>query len=393
MTTTTEDAAAARPGHCQNCGAVLHGPHCYACGQPVKGAVRHFGSLLGDFLDTVFEYDNRLWRTLVPLVFRPGHLSREYLAGRRVRYVSPFRLFFFITVIAFLAAQLALDFGDGTAAGNDRGSAFSVDAGDGAGFSIDGERIADAATVEEVERRRDALLAALDVRLSELGDGPAAIAARAGIEGARAGVQAEARRRIEQIGRGEAAASPPDRPQIRFGGGLPWDRETNPVRLQWLPDAANDWINRQIARGEKNIARAQEEPNLLKDAFLGALPSTLFVLLPLFALLLKFAYLFKRRLYMEHLIVALHSHAFLSMGLLLILVLDALKDWTGLAPFGWAEGLMAAWLPINLLLTQKRVYRQGWIMTLLKFFAIGTIYLSMLATGVALTVMAAIVWL
>ncbi|MBB5014745.1 DUF3667 domain-containing protein [Rehaibacterium terrae] len=388
--TATATAPAGDPGRCQNCGVALHGPHCHACGQPVKGAVRHFGSLIGDVLDTVFEYDNRLWRTLLPLVFRPGHLSNEYLAGRRVRYVSPFRLFFFITVIAFLLAQLSFDVDDGNGA--------VIQTGDSAGFSIDGERIGDATTVDEVERRRDAILAHLDERLAEL-DGPAAIAARAGIEGARAGVVAEARRRIAQIERGEVDAAAPATahssgpPQIRFGGGLPWDRETNPVRLPWLPDAGNDWLNRQIERGQKNIARVQEEPNLLKDAILGALPTTFFILLPLFALLLKFAYLFKRRLYMEHLIVALHSHAFLSMALLLILVLDALREWTGQAVFGWLEVALAAWMPLYLLLTQKRVYRQGWLMTLLKFAVIGIVYLSMLTTGVVLTVMAAIVWL
>ena len=70
---------------CGNCGAVLFGEHCYRCGQPDHGLVRHFSSVLGDFADTVLQIDTRLTRTLAPLLLRPGFLSSEYFAGRRVR--------------------------------------------------------------------------------------------------------------------------------------------------------------------------------------------------------------------------------------------------------------------------------------------------------------------
>src|SRR5690606_12137510 len=48
------------PSHCGNCGAELLGPHCHACGQPTKGLVRHFSSIVGDFFDSVFDLDSRL---------------------------------------------------------------------------------------------------------------------------------------------------------------------------------------------------------------------------------------------------------------------------------------------------------------------------------------------
>ena len=97
---------------CANCGTPLLGEHCYACGQPVKGLVRHFSSLVGDVLDSVFEWDSRTPRTLWPLLARPGYLTLEYLAGRRIRYVSPFRLFFFIAVVAFFVGTLPVSFGE-----------------------------------------------------------------------------------------------------------------------------------------------------------------------------------------------------------------------------------------------------------------------------------------
>src|SRR5690606_18111563 len=94
---------------CQNCGAELLGDHCYRCGQPIKGLVRHFSSIIGDFLDTVLNIDGRFFTTVPPLFLRPGFLSTEYFAGRRVRYVSPVRLFFFLCVVTFFIAQFRLD--------------------------------------------------------------------------------------------------------------------------------------------------------------------------------------------------------------------------------------------------------------------------------------------
>ncbi|HJT98534.1 MAG TPA: DUF3667 domain-containing protein, partial [Rhodanobacteraceae bacterium] len=90
----------------------MHGPYCYACGQPEKGMIRQLASVMSDVLDTVFNIDSRVFRSLVPLYFRPGYLTIEYFAGRRVRYVTPFRLFFFLCLIAFFAIQLALNLGD-----------------------------------------------------------------------------------------------------------------------------------------------------------------------------------------------------------------------------------------------------------------------------------------
>jgi hypothetical protein len=108
------------------------------------------------------------------------------------------------------------------------------------------------------------------------------------------------------------------------------------------------------------------------------------VLVPAFALLLKLFYLFKRRLYMEHLIVSLHSHAFLFVSLLLIVAVGMLQSW--LRPLaapagqlaGWVQGLLIVWVPIYLLLMQKRVYRQGWLMTSVKYWFVGWCYFWLL---------------
>src|SRR5688572_18489057 len=101
-----------RVRRCENCGTPLLGEHCYACGQPTKGLIRQFSTILGDFADTVFQIDSRVFRTLGPLLTRPGRLTLEYFEGHRIRYVSPVRLFVFLSILAFLAAAWSTNIND-----------------------------------------------------------------------------------------------------------------------------------------------------------------------------------------------------------------------------------------------------------------------------------------
>lgn len=391
MTTSpTPPAATATPARqCQNCGEPLLGEHCYACGQPTKGLVRHFSSIVGDFMDSVFELDSRILRTIGPLLLKPGYLSMEYFAGRRVRYVSPVRLFVFLSLFAFFAAQLSFDVNSESEDGT---GPVTVDTGNRFNDSIAG-----ANTVPEVEAARDQALAALAQARKDAADVPGV---GVGLSVAEEGIAAEAARRIAAIKESEATGKPlavdqGDDGRISFNG-TAWDPKTNPVKINGLPDAANRRLNAMVGDAQQNIERIQEDPNLLKDAFLSNVPTTLFLLLPLFALLLKIAYVFKRRIYMEHLIVALHSHSFLCAGLLLVLLLDALASWTSALPWlsvplGWAEVALIIWLPLYLLLMQKRVYGQGWLMTLFKYSVLGTCYLVLVSLGATLSLLVSLV--
>jgi hypothetical protein len=79
---------------CQNCGAALTGPYCAACGQKadVHRTLAAFGH---DLAHSVFHFDGKIWRTLPLLAWKPGELTRRYVHGERVKFVSPFALFLF----------------------------------------------------------------------------------------------------------------------------------------------------------------------------------------------------------------------------------------------------------------------------------------------------------
>ena len=353
---------------CRNCDAVLHGPHCHACGQPVKGLMRPLGSVFGDLLDSVFDFDARIVRTLKPLFLRPGFLSLEYFAGRQVRYVTPFRLFFFLAVLAFFVARMTVQ----------------VEGVDGMGEAP--AVFAKATTVVAVEQARDAQLAQMEQAKRQMQGTPGA----AGIIGIQAGqqqIREAADARIREL-QGHAKAPAASENHSVVIGGKPWDAKDHPIAIGWLPAFANHWLNAQAQRGSDNVERLKRDPGAFKDAVLSVIPTTLFVLVPVFALMLKLAYLFKRRLYMEHVVVALHSHAFLCLSLLLLLLAHLPAQtfapeghWLNTV-FDWVMGLLLLWMPVYLLRMQKRVYGQGWPMTLLKFCVLGMVYSVLLGTAV-----------
>lgn len=94
------------PRTCHNCGETLLGPYCWSCGQEDVDLHRPLRQLAQDAVGDLLNLDTRLLRTFVPLFFRPGDLTREYLAGRRVRFVPPLKTFLLASLIFFSLVAL-----------------------------------------------------------------------------------------------------------------------------------------------------------------------------------------------------------------------------------------------------------------------------------------------
>ncbi len=139
--------------------------------------------------------------------------------------------------------------------------------------------------------------------------------------------------------------------------------ETFKDRLEWLAD----------------------NPDQLIDQARSLAPQMMFLLLPLFALILKFLYLFARRFYAEHLVLALHTHSFLFVAFLTMMALAGISDWASeqvaAAWVGIPAGILAValwvWIPVYLFLAQKRFYGQGWFFTTIKYLMTGFLYFMM----------------
>jgi hypothetical protein len=95
------------PEHCRNCGTALTGVYCHECGQSSAIIRRPTKEVLDDAIGNVFHWDSRLVHTLRLLFFRPGKLALEWIEGRRMRYVPPFRLYIIASFILFLLVGIS----------------------------------------------------------------------------------------------------------------------------------------------------------------------------------------------------------------------------------------------------------------------------------------------
>ena len=101
------------PAACRNCSAPLDGPFCSQCGQKhhehLDPSLREIAHEAGEEL---LHVDGKLLETARLLLTRPGELTREFLAGRRARYVSPLRLYLTASVLFFFVVVLVPTKGD-----------------------------------------------------------------------------------------------------------------------------------------------------------------------------------------------------------------------------------------------------------------------------------------
>lgn len=91
---------------CLNCGTIVENKFCPSCGQENVEIRDSFFHMAGHFLADYFHYDNKFFTNLRLLITKPGFLTKEYLEGKRVRHIHPLRLFFFITIVMVLVANI-----------------------------------------------------------------------------------------------------------------------------------------------------------------------------------------------------------------------------------------------------------------------------------------------
>ena len=337
--------------HCGNCGSALSGPYCHHCGQPDYHFLRFFPALLREMMTEFLEVDGRFARTMRALLLHPGRLTRDFLSGRRYRYTPPLRLFLFSSLTVFLLPFLL----------------FSDLVNIKFGQAAEPPPVQVSVSSKQELERLKTVLADLPPEQQELFNLDQALVQGVVPERGFQGVK------------------------LNFFDDEPWDPVTNPIAVGWWPQALNDRLNAEAENMPQKMRQIGEDPALIVGEIFDLLPATMFIMLPLAALILKFWYSFAKRFYFEHLIFALHVHVFIFVcliGLLLLEFVDGLAHGSDLI---WLQKItpwlaigVAIWLPLYLLLALKRVYGQGWLMTLFKAGAISTSYFTMLTIAFSL---------
>lgn len=302
---------------CLNCGDPTVGYFCPHCGQRKVDVRVSLRRMMMEVLDDQLSVNSTLPRTLGALFFRPGHLTKEYVQGRVVRYIPPFRLYLVSSLLFFILLPL-------------------VPGMDELNVSIQDEARADS------------------VRIAAEVDSVLLARARATGQDTTQFVKTltEARRTGAQM-------------SINFGP------EPDKVWKVLRPFAAR----MEEAETRLNSMRPREAIRTLKDAFMDNAPTGIFLIMPLFALILKLLYLRRKRFYVEHFVFALHVHSFAFLLLTIIM----------LAQSGWVFAVLGTWFLVALYIAMKRTYGQGYIRTFFKYVLLGQAYIFMLVVAVMAT--------
>lgn len=99
-----------RGSKCLNCDTPLEeiDKYCHQCGQLNSTKRLAFSDFFEEFFANLISYDNRIWRTISAIIFRPGKITSDYCDGKKVRYTNPFRFFLSVSIVFFLLLQLSI---------------------------------------------------------------------------------------------------------------------------------------------------------------------------------------------------------------------------------------------------------------------------------------------
>ena len=327
------ELAAGEMPECLNCGAHLRGQYCGNCGQRARSRLISLWELVRDAFGDLFELDSRLWRTVVPLVIRPGRLTYDYLQGRRARYMPPFRMYLVLSLLFFLVAFF------------DPRETFGI--------------FYEPQTQEEADeaQRREAAEIADEVRRELKAEG-IIIGAPADTDEAEKNSGDGLDIRVNGDGAAEANCQFDDE---RIDGPDWLKRRLTPERMTHICEQIRKDNGRQFLR------------NVLDN-----IPIALIVLLPIMAFVLKALYPLSRRYYVEHLLFFVHFHAFMFLILTLQILIGRLNAILP-TPEAIRTLLVVAasfYVPVYLFVAMRRVYGQGRLITALKYIVLTVSYLA-----------------
>lgn len=321
---------------CRNCGTIFNGQFCPECGQSVKDYDKPFSFIIYNFAGDFFSFDTRFFRTFIALIIKPGFLSLEYFKGKRIKYAPPFRLFIFASFILFLLLQTYTNRGLTTVLDSSLSDKIIV------GSDSDNFTTADSILREENvtpdiagKVAKDSLFKELDVVLDSLE-----------VNDATFKINLETFR---------------DTRNLRQG--------LNKLALV-LEEKLKTESDPEEQRMLKENIRLCRSPEQAVAKILQYMSWAFFLLLPIFAFILKLVYVRRKHNYMRHLIFSIHIHSFIFFVFTLIagtylLININLELFTILLFFS---------IPVYLIIAMKKFYGQSVGKVIAKFFSISILY-------------------
>ena len=341
--------------HCENCGAQLQGHWCATCGQPAIEYRRSFRYVVADLLNEFLNWDSKFFTTIALLILKPWRLTNEFLAGKRVRYVNPLRLYLLASILFFFAVNYAtkgVKFEPGKLEAKDRAE-------------IEAE-LKDADLPPAAREKLEAWLreAPPPPPTSASTNTPAPVSSASPNASSPTASPAADKQKREYGKIGE-------RPFMVFDS----EEKTSTPFERWIE-----------ARAKEKMGEHGTKMGYFIATLLSNLPYMMLCCIPLFALVLKVLYIRRRIFYIDHLIYALHIHTFAYVGFMLIALatIGLNRAVPGLIA-GWIIALLWIAFVVQIFLSIRRVYRQGWFVSIFKFLFGGFAYLMVLVAALVAT--------
>jgi hypothetical protein len=350
---------------CKNCSSDIEGQYCHFCGQRYHDHKESFGELVYEFVSDFLHFDSRFFKTVLPLIFRPGKLTIDYNNGKQRSQFHPIRLYLFSSFLYFF-----LFF------------AFTNLEG-----KFENEKEQNPATNKTDSSKTIIPKEALKVANQSLPNTP------------------EVKNNLAKLSKADSISDKHEfvtlddsNAKLAFTvdsylDSLLRKRATPADYLHQQKKFSNDkkdgYFKRIITIRILNINLKGEEGkreffNKLTETFLHNIPKMLFFLLPLYAFFLKLLYLRKKQFYyVDHAVLSLHYFSLIFLLLILSnFVLDAIFG-TSIFTF-----LAFVWMSAYMLIAMKRIYGEKWGRTIFKFIALG----FLLVFALVFTLMGNMAW-
>ena len=341
---------------CLNCGNTVGERYCTHCGQENLEPKETVGHLVRHFFEDITHFDGKFFTTLKDLIVRPGFLTREYVAGRRVAYLNPIRMYIFISAIFFVTLF----------ASNEESAPQPEDTTHA--VNVFRQRLADSLRSAKADSLHRSFNATVASRLDTL---------------------EVAKPSDESLGLkyNSSGMVEIDITEYKYNS----LREYDSIQ-RTLADTARDkgmmhWIHRNnIRQKEKHGGRNKLhiEVDVHHD-----IPKIMFLILPLFALYVSWFYSRKKYYYVNHAIFSVHFHCFFFLVLLLELLVDKIipGDRTGVVIVLVAAPVIAF---VYLVAALYGMYRQSFWLSLVKGLGISLLYFITVAVCTTLLMISAL---
>jgi hypothetical protein len=347
---------------CLNCGHIVEENFCPHCGQEnivVKEDALHMVShAIADY----FHFEHKFFGTLKPLLFKPGQLTKAYVEGKRMSFIHPIRLYIFVSIVFFLIVLSEKRFGPG-------------------------DKPRKTETKDVVTKKTDTLITEQNdsTVAAEMKEVEKAFKYVPNANGLRDSLIKEARKEIAADTSKAVGTHKTDKGTKRKGGwnvgstskwGGTWatkdttvaDYERNQAAIQ--KDKRDGFIKHYFVKRSIELNKYPDPKKKFLEDFLHNIPKMMFLLLPLFALILKLVYINKQRYYYEHLIYSFHVHSAIFLSILITMLFQWLFNFV-YDISGWLSFICMLYIGWYIYRSLRTFYgSKRWITVLKMFFLV-----------------------